>query len=217
MRLTREEFDKRLAEGTLALTFVGMSGVGKTRRAKQLRDIGFKYISCDDLIATRLKSPSKLETLTDVGRWMSQPYSEGYREREKAYLDLEEEMTRESLENLDQNTIVDSTGSVVYLSYSLCESIRKKLLVVYVKAEPDIYERMLALYHADPKPVVWGDAFTMEKGESTLSALTRSFPKLLDYRARKYQEMADVTLSAMDVWDVPNGERLLELVREKLD
>ncbi|OGG79812.1 hypothetical protein A3A39_00910 [Candidatus Kaiserbacteria bacterium RIFCSPLOWO2_01_FULL_54_13] len=214
--MTREEFDRRLAEGGLALTFVGMSGIGKTRRAKQLRDVGFKYVSCDDLIAERLKSPSKLETVTDVGRWMGQPYEEGYREREKAYLDLEEEITRELLEDLRQNTMVDSTGSIVYLSDSLCEDVKKKLLVVYLKAEPDIYERMLALYHADPKPVVWADAFKMEKGESTLSALARSFPKLLDYRARKYEEMADVTLPAKAVWDIADGQLLLQLTREAL-
>ncbi len=216
MRMTREEFDKRLEGGRLALTFIGMSGIGKTYHAKQLRDLGFKYISCDDIIATRLKSPTRLETVTDVGRWMDQPYSEGYRERERAYLDLEEEVTREALEGLDQNTAVDTTGSIVYLPEYLGASVKENLLVVYFKAEPDVYERMLALYQADPKPVVWGDAFEMEKGESSLSALTRSFPKLLDYRARRYEEIADATLPASGVWDIAGGQRLLQMVRENL-
>ena len=216
MRMTRTEFDTRLAEGKLALTFVGMSGIGKTYHSKQLPNLGFRYLSCDDLIAARLKSPARLETVTDVGRWMGQPYSEGYRDREKAYLDMEEEVTRESIEGLDQNTVVDTTGSIVYLSESICTSVKQKLLVVYFNATSDVYERMLSLYHADPKPVVWGAAFKMEKGEDALSALRRSFPILLDYRAKKYAEIADVVLPASKAWDIEDGQHLLQLIREQL-
>ena len=213
MRMTRKEFDHRLKDGTLALTFIGMSGIGKTYHAKRLKRLGFKYISCDDLIAGQIK----LRNVTDVGLWLGQPYTPGYKKKERMYLKLEEKMTRAAITRISRNTIVDSTGSIIYLSSALRKHVKKRMLVVYFRAEPDIYERMLTLYLADPKPVVWGSSFKQKKGENPRKALARSFSGLLDFRAKRYTNLADVTIPAKLI---RNGfgtpKRLLRLTRDRL-
>ena len=200
----RRDFDRRFAENSLALAFIGMSGIGKTHQAKQFVPLGFRHISCDDLIAPRISGMTKLRNVTDVGIWMGQPYSKGYREREHRFLELEEKVTREAIDSIKGNTIIDTTGSVIYLSETIRQGLKENSFVVYFKAAPEMYKRMLKVYLENPKPVVWGDSFRLKKGEDERAALKRSYPELLEFRARKYQELADVTIThdvLHECWD----------------
>ena len=217
MRMTRREFDRRFAENVLAFAFIGMSGVGKTHQAKQFISLGFRYISCDDLIAPRISSMTKLRNVTDVGIWMGQPYSKGYRERERRFLELEEEVTREALGNIKENTVIDTTGSVIYLSEALHQRLKENSIIVYFKTAPEMYKHMLKIYLDNPKPVVWGDSFRLKKGEDERAALERSYPELLEFRAKKYQEFADVTIAhevLQENWD--DAELLLRAIQDSL-
>ncbi|KKW47120.1 hypothetical protein A3C21_04025 [Candidatus Kaiserbacteria bacterium RIFCSPHIGHO2_02_FULL_59_21] len=215
MRTTQEAFDRLLAKQKLVLTFIGMSGIGKTRHARRLALLGFQHISCDDLIAPRISN--MLQNVTDVGVWMGQPYSKRYRERERRFLELEEEVTREALLQVEGNAVIDTTGSVIYLSESLLQQLKENSLVVYFKAVPEMYERMLKVYLSDPKPVVWGDSFRRKKGENEATALKRSYPDLLEFRAKRYQELADVTIPFETRQETSlEAERLLRNIRASI-
>src|SRR3989344_6069827 len=196
MQMTREEFYLRREARGLTVTFIGMSGIGKTHLAKQLGTLGFTLICADDLIAPRISRESPLRNVTDVGLWLGQPYSEGYGEREKLYLHVEEEVMGGILDGAEGNTVIDTTGSVIYLSDNVRRELKEKSLIAYFEATPEMYDHMLQHYLDDPKPVVWGDSFRQAKDEDREEALARSYPKLLEFRAKKYEELSDLTIPA---------------------
>ena len=215
MQLTRQEFDGRIAENNLTLTFIGMSGIGKTHRARQFVPLGFRHRSCDTMIALHVSSVASLQNVADVGVWMGQPYSEGYRSRERQYLKLENAATKDILGTIEGNTVIDTTGSVIYAPMDTQQRLKKDSLVIYFEASPEIYERMLEVYLDDPKPVVWGDVFRSVKGEGEQGTFKRCYPILLESRAKKYKELADITVPyevMRDSWW--DGERLFEVIRE---
>ena len=192
MHLTSEVFNDLLANKKLTLTFIGMSGIGKTHFANMLARAGFKHMSCDDLIAPRISN--SLHNVADVGIWMGQPYSEGYRERERHFLELEEDVTKGALRSAESNTVIDTTGSVIYLSKEVTNSLKNNSLIIYFEARSSIYQEMLARYLTEPKPVIWGSSFTKTNDETDEDALKRCYPGLLRFRAKKYRQLADVTL-----------------------
>src|SRR3989344_1988099 len=155
MRLSRHEFDARMAENKLTLTFIGMSGIGKTHRARQFVPLGFRHRSCDDVIASRVSGTASLGNVTDVGVWMGQPNREGYGDRERQYLNLENTAAKDILDSVDGNTVIDTTGSIIYVSKDTQRRLKKDSLVVYFEASPEVHERMLEVYLDDPKPVGW--------------------------------------------------------------
>src|SRR3989344_7395311 len=215
MQLTLQEFDRRIAENRLTITFIGMSGIGKTHRALQFVSLGFRHRSCDTMIASRVSSLASLHNVTDVGVWMGQPYSEGYRGREQQYLKLEDAATKDILGTIEGNTVIDTTGSVVYVPKNTQQRLKKDSLVVYFEANREMYQRMLDVYLDDPKPVVWGDVFRVVKGESEQATFKRCYPILLESRAKKYKELADITVPhevMRDSWW--DGERMFEVIRE---
>ena len=218
MRLSRQEFDARMAENKLTLTFIGMSGIGKTHRARQFIPLGFRHLSCDDVIASRVSGTASLKNVTDVGVWMGQPNREGYRNREQQYLKLEDMAVKEILDAADGNSVIDTTGSVVYVSKDTQRRLKKDSLVIYFEASPEVHERMLEVYLDDPKPVVWDGVFHTAKGENEQTAFKRCYPLLLKFRAKKYKELADITVPyevMRDSWW--DGERLFEVIREQLE
>ena len=218
MRLSRRDFDSLIAKNKLTLTFIGMSGIGKTHRSRQFVPLGFKHRSYDDAIAPRISSLTPLKNVTDVGVWMGQPYSEGYRDRERKYLKLEEVATNDILGTVKSNTVIDTTGSVVYLSNAAQRRLKKNSLVVYFEASPEMYDRMLEVYLDDPKPVIWGNIFKHKNSESEQATLRRCYPALMKFRTKKYRDLADITIPyevMSDSWW--EGERFFEAIREHLE
>lgn len=65
----------------------------------------------------------------------------------------------------------------------------------------------------DPKPVVWGQSFNKKEGESDHDALVRCYPELLEFRARRYANLADITLP-YDIARAPqsSGEDFLNAI-----
>ena len=53
---------------------------------------------------------------------------------------------------------------------------------------------MFKTYIHDPKPVIWGGAFSKEAKETGMEALARSYPKLLEERKTKYQALSTTTV-----------------------
>ncbi len=54
---------------------------------------------------------------------------------------------------------------------------------------------MLNQYFADPKPVIWGSSFQKRADESSVQAVKRCYPELLDHRIEQYKQIAHTTMS----------------------
>lgn len=189
----------------MRLCLVGMSGVGKSFWAKRLGACDFVRHDCDGEIGARLGTivaaePGE-EPVHALGRWMGMPWSEGYAEREARYLALEESVTREALEASDTEaaSVIDATGSVIYLSEELRAELRERCRVVYLRTPDERQGAMLRRYLEEPKPVVWAGAFRAREGERPEDALPRCYAELLAIRDARYRAMAHVTLDGADL------------------
>lgn len=124
-QLQPDEFDAHLAAGTFRLSFVGMSNAGKSYRSKVLAlEKGFLWYQVDEEIQKALG----FATMEDISAWLGYPASEGYKEREAKYLELENRCTREaSMKTGGKNFVFDTTGSVVQLQPQTLSVIRVAL------------------------------------------------------------------------------------------
>lgn len=214
--LSKEEFVSHYMAGTLRLVFVGMSNTGKSRRAKELmRTVGFFMYSVDELIAKELG----LKNIGEVGEWLGHPDSEGYAEREKEYLRLEDKYTRlESIEAIipkGKNLVFDTTGSVAHLPQETRDWLSDNCLVVYLTLEKSNMGKIIDLFFRVTKPLIWGEFFSIQNGESRDDALRRCYLDLLAFRAKKYADMANVEVPAKELWNAP-AEVILDTVLQCL-
>ncbi|OHB25274.1 MAG: hypothetical protein A2542_03260 [Parcubacteria group bacterium RIFOXYD2_FULL_52_8] len=229
MKIAKADFQRRFKEKQLTIALIGMSGMGKSYRAKQLQELGFSTYGCDDEIAKRISSLLPTEDVGGLAAWMGQPYAEGYKVREQQYLVLEEEVTRAGLEARLQhqspeallpdaeNRVLDTTGSVIYCSPGLQQELKQKTVVVYLESSQEVRDALFEVYMRDPKPVVWGDSFVREEGENDHDALARCYPRLLEYRARRYAALADSTLPYAAARDpLSSGADFLEVIKNHL-
>ncbi len=146
----------------MIISFIGMSGAGKSHWAKILeREKGYKKYSCDELIEKDLTPELALlgyKGVNDVSRWMGQPYDGRYTANSRRYLELEAKVLGESLGKIEnsKDVVIDTTGSVVYLPPKLLQKLKQFTKVVYLETPEFVMEKMINLYLADPKPVIWG-------------------------------------------------------------
>ena len=180
-----------------------MSGTGKSHWSSRLVRRGFKLFCCDDLIAERLKPELTTANgkILSMGEWMGFPYEANYRRREAQYLRYEVEVLSEVLDYLEsdshaanQNIIIDTSGSVIYVGETQLERLRRLTTSVYLDTPLEVQEKMCSAYIAKPPPVLWRDRFSKSPGETNQQALARSYPGLLAARTQEYKKLADVTL-----------------------
>ena len=185
----------------MRLSLIGMSGSGKSHWTIELAEMGFRRFCCDDLIASKL-APELAKTdgtVMDLGEWMGFPYENRYKERESKYLAYEIEVLGEILGYLsgsksEEKVVVDTTGSVIYGGEDMLGRLRSHTTVVHLATPPEIMERMLKVYIAQPRPILWRDMFSRKPGEANEKALERCYPELLSSRERLYEKYADVTI-----------------------
>ncbi len=206
---------------TCCFALVGMSGAGKSYWAQRVAPLGYVHHDCDAAIASRLAElvePAPAEApVAALGRWMGAPWTPGYTERQAAYLQLEEQVTRAALEALEAQPhtpqLVDLTGSAVYLPAPLLARLREQARVVYLEVGAAHREAMLQRYLAQPKPVVWGEGWQPRPGAAPLDELPRLYAALLEHRHERYQSLADVTLDAAALErHPPSAEQFVRLV-----
>jgi hypothetical protein len=65
---------------------------------------------------------------------------------------------------------------------------------VYLEAAADHMEHLFKDYISHPKPVIWGNLFAPHAHETPQETLRRCYPALLDFRARRYKDMAHITI-----------------------
>ncbi len=184
----------------MIFSFIGMSGAGKSFWSKRLeKNKGYKRYSCDDLIEKELSSELVVlgrKGVNNLSHWMGQPYDERYDANSRRYLELETKTLENSLSEIEndknKNIVVDTTGSVVYLPPELLLKLKKLTKVIYFETPEFIVEKMINLYLADPKPVIWGDLYKPLPGEDKIETLKRCYPDLLKYRLNLYNKLADI-------------------------
>lgn len=216
-----EEFDARIAGSSLALCFVGMSNCGKSHWSLQLgRNRDFHIVSVDEEIERAIKPElaalghSGIEGLAE---WMGFPSDNRFEANQARYLGYEESITSAASPVTGRNTVLDTTGSVIYLSEATLDRIRDDYLVVHLEASDDMLEVMTNSYFETPKPVVWGDAYRPVGGETSNESLRRCYPNLLRERRKKYAAISDVTIPASVSLSRDLGlDKFLELVKSKI-
>lgn len=210
MLLSQKELNQKLKANQLRLAFIGMSNIGKSMRSLQLeQNKNFSRYSVDNGIIKKLN----LKTEQELGRWLGFPYEPQFQANQKKYLELEEELTLKAANNKTQNNfILDTTGSVIYLSQRTLEQLKNNFLIIHFQVPKNIIQKKLAKYCQEPTSLIWGDLFEKEKlkQETNQEALKRLYPVLLAEREKKYRQLADISidffrdeaLSLDDFWKV---------------
>ena len=187
---------------TLKLALIGMSGAGKSYWSKKIGEKGYRWYNCDEMIAERLgtKVPGIGISTLNLAKWMGQPFSEGYIESEKLYLELEEAVVEHICDELEQGTeinapvVVDTTGSLIYLQKKLLNRLRALTKMVHLRLPEKKHEQLFENFINDPKPVIWKGKFKPRKGEPQQNSLRRCYKELLSYRNERYSLIADYVL-----------------------
>lgn len=219
MLISAAKFDELFKGNKLRISVIGMSNVGKTRRAKSLvadPSLNFLWLNCDDLVEAKLQpylEGKGFKGVNGVAAWMGQPYEQRYPETQRLFLKFEEEAMSEIDYGIAKNVLVDTTGSVIYLSPSALQRLKDSTLIVYLEATDDIKKLLFERYVSNPKPVVWGGSFSRNNGETGMEALKRCYPKLLEYRAARYGELADVAIPHSVLRDTSGKQFLGELMK----
>jgi shikimate kinase len=186
-----------------------MSGVGKTTWAQKLEETGYTRYSCDDAIEEKLADElTKLgyRGINDLAKWLGQPYEPQYNTNEQRYLDLEKESVEEALEKVaslpdDSRFVLDTTGSVIYMTDELLDELAEKTKIIYLETPEAVQQQMCENYFQDPKPVIWNGVYTQNPGEDETASLRRCYPELLKKRTQVYQRHAHVTIPYEVTWD----------------
>ena len=187
---------------TVKLALIGMSGAGKSYWSKKMEEKGYRRYNCDNMIAERLgPGLSGIGTSTlKLAKWMGQPFSEGYIEAEKLYLELEETVVEHICDELEQATeinasvVVDTTGSLIYLQKNLLDRLRALTKMFHLRLPEEKHEQLFENFINDPKPVIWEGKFKPRKGETFQNALRRCYKELLSFRNERYSLIADYVL-----------------------
>lgn len=184
----------------MKISLIGMSGSGKSYWSKKLESKGFKRFCCDDLIEEELGrelTALGYSGIQDVAKWMGQPYERQYKKNSKRYLELESEVMQEILAYLEKATdnediIVDTTGSVIYMEEDILKRLAEESKLLYFHTPSFVRKHMYEEYMKNPKPVIWGKIFSKQKGENNMESLQRNYPKLLEFRVKKYKEVSEI-------------------------
>ena len=184
--------------GRLVMSLTGMSNMGKSTWSRALELLGFRVISCDDLIESLLAIHlgSRYRGLRGIAEWMGQPHEARSRSRQEIYLRVEAIVLQEINHYLaaaePENLVIDTTGSLVHTGDAICRELQRRSLMVYLAAGNHRQSAMISSYLACPKPVYFGDFYDPHCPTDTLE---QCYPALLDWRQRQYARWADVTLT----------------------
>jgi shikimate kinase len=155
-----------------------------------------------------------MKNMDALAAWLGLPGSDGYPERERHYLTLEERYTTAPLSAL-ANVVLDTTGSVVHLPQNVRQNLKEKYLVVHLDVGDESIQMLIDRYFATPKPVIWGEYFSRRPEETVRSALVRSYPQLLHERLKRFRELAHVSVP-VGSFDSGKPDALLQSIRAAL-
>lgn len=193
MRLTPETFTQKYEMQDLKLAFIGMSNIGKSYTAKRLAAAyDFNLIDIDQHIQDIMGHAS----MEEFARWQGHPYEPGYAERETKSIAIESNATFEAVKNAVGNCILDTPGSVIYTRPDVLKAITENFLIIHIEAVDSDIERLKTDYFNRPKPLIWAGHYIDNPHKTERENIFESYPKLLASRAKRYIELADVTLGS---------------------
>jgi len=215
MQLSRAEFDARYTAGKLHLAFVGMSNIGKSYTASRLsKTHKFQLVEVDKLIWEELDQGS----MADFAAWQGQPYTEGYAEREAVSISLETNATRKAMTPIEGNSLLDTTGSVIYIDDAVKQQLKDTFLIVHITAGQEDLERLKEDYFSLPKPLIWREHYQKIDGKTQEESILACYPKLLNSRKSAYETLADVTLESRFVLSLETKmDDVFGAIREQLN
>lgn len=178
MKISAQEF---LVAPKKAITFLGMSGTGKTHISSQLAQWGWTQYSCDyeigrtylcdQMAQTDGFDPNDISALsTFLGKLGSSEHGGFslplFKERQKAYYDAECDALRGmrvALQNSEGDFIHDSSGSLCEIEdVALIRELGEKTLFVYLQASDEGEQQVLQRAHDYPKPLFFPPQFLDE-------------------------------------------------------
>jgi len=191
MKLSAQDF---LNSPQKIITFLGMSGAGKTYISSQLARWGWVQYSCDYEIGTRyLKDDLAGLGGVDVedigalsaflGKLGSQEHGgfplDLFRKRQKAYYDAEcqsiASVAQLLSKGVDGNFIHDSTGSLCEVEdETLLHALGEKTLFVYLQASEESEKQVLQRAQDVPKPLFFPADFLEENLQAYLNEFSLS-------------------------------------------
>lgn len=209
----------------LKLSLIGMSGAGKSHWTQKLAAAGFRTLSIDDRIETKLApelAAGGYQGIGGVAAWMGWPDQPTYRERERKYLECEVESMSEALDEIkasgDEGIVLDTTGSVVYTGEEICRRLQILTSVLYLETTSAEEGLLIARYLSDPKPVLWGGVFNQRPGESAKDAIARCYPQLIAHRKTLYEKYAHRVVSIGRLRETkPDARGFLELLESSFE
>lgn len=184
-------------------TLIGMSGVGKSYWTNKFREQGFTTYSVDDIISLKLQEIVKVEKgsesveyadslVGDLAKWMGFPDDVRYPKNSQIYLTQETLVTEEVLDKAlaaGKNSIIDTTGSVIYIDPRVLERLKMETTIVFFETSEEKLEEMFAEFKRNPKPIIWNDFYAPKPGETEEESLSRCYRELLDSRAISYKDL----------------------------
>ncbi|OGJ42656.1 hypothetical protein A3B60_02720 [Candidatus Peregrinibacteria bacterium RIFCSPLOWO2_01_FULL_39_12] len=224
-KLTKREFSKKIKNNQLVLSLIGMSNIGKTYWAEKFKKTGFCHAHCDNLIEEKLRNTKiiskNIQGINDIAKWMGHPYEARFKKTQIKYLGFEKESLTEIMEKLDKgalgNTIIDTTGSVIYTGSKIYKKLRDRSLIVYIKETEEMREKMFENFIKVPKPVIWGNIYRKRKNENKEEALARCYRELLKYRSKLYEKYANIIIPHKIIGDgKASVYEFLELIKNQL-
>lgn len=209
MLLSQSDFDVHLKGDTLRIALIGMSNIGKSHWARRFKSRhGFHHYEVDD----RIQESLSLSSISRSAEWMGQPYQGEYHDKAAEYLRLESELTQ-YVNEMHENTVLDTTGSVIYLDKKPLTQLSENYLIVYLSARPEDSERLVKRFASSPKPLIWGDHYRKVPGMCDEDSMMSLYPSLLIMRDVMYRELADIEIEARHIGNKTN---LVDLVRSNL-
>lgn len=227
MKLSKKEFQQRVREHTLRIAFVGMSNIGKSRLAKDMeRKGGWTRLDIDGAICERLEK----RDLRELAVWLGFPADARYAENEQHYLAIENEETFAAIEyarTLSGSVVLDTTGSVVYLSQETLREMKRDFFVIHVGTSAKDVDELFETYKNNPKPVVWHGMYKeAPHGNDFLDITTpeaqaqkdleHSYRSLLADRLMRYTLVADATINRFVLYKPKTIPDLLRAIEKSL-
>ena len=211
--LRSEEMQEHIHAGDFRLAFIGMSNCGKSYRSKVLvREADFFWYEVDKEIQKKLWFSS----MEEISHWLGEPSDTDFEQREKIYLEKEEQCTYlKYLDTKGKNLVFDTTGSVICLSNETKSWLKNECLIVNIDVGIDAIPAMLEKYLEEPKPVSWNGMLDVRPGESQRESLERCYPKLLIDRLQKYKKFAHITIPAEELKDT-SAQETIEVIKKYL-
>ncbi|HSM23858.1 MAG TPA: hypothetical protein VK856_03255 [Anaerolineaceae bacterium] len=187
----------------MILTLVGMSGTGKSYWSKKLESRGFIRFGCDDLITQYLAAKLELDALDqfDMHQWVGYPDEKTYEERALQYLQAEEFVLNNIFDHItnakpNENIVIDSTGSVIYMKDSILKKLNQLTKIIYLDITPQDYEKMLRYYLNNPVAIIWNGFFQPVSSETRQQTFARCYPQLVKSREAGYRKLAHTVIPA---------------------